>query len=43
MSFLGKKEDNGFHRNDKAFLEKISVNEIVGDGKHAIILPKVSC
>lgn len=41
---LEKNEDNGFQRNDRAFLEKISVNKIVANGKkHGIIPPNVAC
>lgn len=40
---LEKKEDNGFQRNDRAFLEEMSVNKEVGNGKHDIILPNVTC
>lgn len=34
-----KNRDNGFQRNDRAFLEKMSVNKIVGNGKHDSVLP----
>lgn len=38
-----EKEDNGFQRNGKVILEKISVNEIPRDDIYAATLYSVSC